>query len=253
MKRPAKKSAKRTTKPAGETVLILRTVAADMRSPDEATGGVAAKSFKWPKRGEVECKDWNPAPVCGGGLHGLRWGAGDVGLTHHEDATRLWLVIEAAAADVVDVGSDKCKLRRGTVVYCGDRGGAVALVQSRAPAGSKVCFATVTGGNRSTVTGGNASTVTGGNRSTVTGGNASTVTGGNASTVTGGNASTVTGGNRSTVTGGHTSVLSLRWYDGSRWRIAIFAVGENGIEPNVAYRLDDNGKPVRVEKAEAAK
>ena len=35
--------------------------------------------------------------------------------------------------------------------------------------------------------------------------------------------------------------------DGKRWRVGCFAVGEDGIEPNVPYRLGPDGKPVRVE------
>jgi len=104
---------------------------------------------------------------------------------------------------------------------------------------------TVTGGDGSTVTGGNYSTVTGGNYSTVTGGDRSTVTGGYSSTVTGGNHSTITGGNHSTLTGGVGSTLLIKWYDGRKIRLVIAFVGEDGIEPNVAYKLDENGKFVR--------
>jgi len=104
----------------------------------------------------------------------------------------------------------------------------------------------VTGGDRSTVTGGDHSTVTGGDHSTVTGGNRSTVTGGKLSTVTGGGESKVTGGYLSLVSGGEGSTLSIEWHDGERIRILTAYVGEDGIEPNVAYMLDKNGKFVRV-------
>jgi|HubBroStandDraft_4_1064222.scaffolds.fasta_scaffold02568_11 hypothetical protein len=53
-----------------ERVLILRTCAADMSSHN---------GFRWPEAGPVECADWNPAHVCGGGLHGLLWGEGSAG------------------------------------------------------------------------------------------------------------------------------------------------------------------------------
>jgi hypothetical protein len=106
-------------------------------------------------------------------------------------------------------------------------------------------WSTVTDGNYSSVTGGDYSNVTGGKYSTVTGGNGSIVTGGYHSTVTGGDGSTVTGGEYSTVTGGDGSILSLKWFDGKRTRIVTAYVGEDGIEPNVAYKLDDNGKFVR--------
>ena len=101
------------------------------------------------------------------------------------------------------------------------------------------------GGYASTLTGGYASTLTGGDASTLTGGYASTLTGGDASTLTGGDASTLTGGDASTLTGGNRSTLLIRWWDGRRYRIAAFNVGEDGIEPNVAYRCEA-GKLVRV-------
>jgi hypothetical protein len=108
-------------------------------------------------------------------------------------------------------------------------------------------YSTVTGGNYSTVTGRHRSTVTGGNYSTVTGGNYSTVTGRHRSTVTGGDHSTVTGGNYSTVTGGQHSLLSVFWKDitSGRRRVSVAYVGEDGIEPNVKYKLDDSGKFMR--------
>jgi hypothetical protein len=104
---------------------------------------------------------------------------------------------------------------------------------------------TVTGGDYSTVTGGAGSTVTGGVDSTVTGGDYSTVTGGAGSTVTGGVDSTVIGGVDSIITGEHGSALSIKWYDSFRPRITVAYVGEDGIEPNVPYKLDANRKFVR--------
>jgi hypothetical protein len=71
------------------------------------------------------------------------------------------------------------------------------------------------------------------------------ITGGVDSTVTGGDYSTVTGGDYSTVTGGYGSALSIKWYDSFRPRIAVAYVGEDGIEPDVPYKLDENGKFVR--------
>jgi hypothetical protein len=38
----------------------------------------------------------------------------------------------------------------------------------------------------------------------------------------------------------------LRWWDGKRYRIATFYVGEDGIEANVLYRVDERGNAVRV-------
>jgi hypothetical protein len=51
-----------------------------------------------------------------------------------------------------------------------------------------------------------------------------------------------------TATAGDDGVLNIRWWDGKRYRLAIFYVGENGIEPNVPYGADDKGQPVKREK-----
>ena len=102
----------------------------------------------------------------------------------------------------------------------------------------------VSAGYGSTVTGGYGSTVTGGDYAKVTGGDYATVTGGDRATVTGGDYAKVTGGDRATVTGGDCAALVIRWWDVSRYRLAVGYVGENGIEPGVAYRVE-GGKLVR--------
>jgi hypothetical protein len=55
--------------------------------------------------------------------------------------------------------------------------------------------------------------------------------------VTGGDRSTVTGGYGSTVTGGDGSILSVKWWDGKRYRIIIGYVGEDDIKPNTKYEV----------------
>jgi hypothetical protein len=107
---------------------------------------------------------------------------------------------------------------------------------------------TLTGGYGSTLTGGYGSTLTGGYGSTLTGGNRSTLTGGYGSTLTGGDDSTLTGGYGSTLTGGEKAELRIRkWCSKSeRYRTYSAYVGEDGIETEVAYRLDENNKFVKV-------
>lgn len=67
----------------------------------------------------VECPDWNPNPVCGGGLHGWPWGIGvGVGRT----PTPYALVFAADPTAVVQIdgdGDSKIKVRRARVVYVG--------------------------------------------------------------------------------------------------------------------------------------
>ncbi len=238
--------------------LVLRTVAADMTS----RGG-----FVWPRKGTVECPDWDPTPECGQGLHGLAWGTG-VATLIDAPGDRVWLVVKVLTADLVDLNG-KVKFPRGTVVHCGDQASATQYVAKRAPLGTAVHWlmaqggdwstlsggyrstltggygSTLTGGDWSTLTGGYGSTLTGGDRSTLTGGYGSTLSGGYGSTLTGGDRSTLTGGDRSTLTGGDWSTLSVRHWDGTRYRIATAYVGEDGIKANVAYWLDGRGTFVR--------
>ena len=218
--------------------LVLRTCAADLTSYGE---------FQWPESGVVEAPDWNTHAACGNGLHGLLWGIGDGSLLNW-DADARWLVVDVVVADVVEIGG-KVKFPRCEVVFCGAKDGAVAMLIAHGADSSRVVGSTITGGDGSTITGGYGSTITGGDRSTITGGDRSTITGGYRSTITGGDGSTITGGDRSTITGGANATMAIRSWDEKqqRRRFTIGYIGEDGLEPNVAYRLDENGKFIRAE------
>ena len=76
-------------------------------------------------------------------------------------------------------------------------------------------------------------------------GYAGTATAGDDGTATAGYAGTATAGDEGTATAGDDGILNIRWWDGNRYRIATFYVGENGIEPNTPYGVDDTGQPVK--------
>ena len=195
--------------PTTETVLVLRTCAADM----SAYGG-----FVWPESGPVECPDWDPAPECGNGLHGALWGEGDGNLLDWSEDAR-WLVIEVPAHTVVDLGG-KVKFPRGNVVYCGDQSGATAYIQ-------RPCRAVIGG------------TATAGVRGTATAGDHGTATAGVRGMATAGRYGTATAGDPGTATAGEGGVIQLAWWDGTRRRVAVGYVGEDGIRAGVAYRVVD--------------
>ena len=135
--KPKRKRAAKVAKVAKPaTVLVLRTCDALMRSH----GG-----FVWPESGPVECKDWKPVAECGNGLHGLLWGEGDGKLLNWDESAK-WLVVEVAAADVVEIDKLKCKFPRGVVVFCGKGDAAAAYLQARAPAGKIIVWGTATAG-----------------------------------------------------------------------------------------------------------
>ena len=144
--------------------LMLRTCKADgTSSVSRLVNGWVVYSipFQWPKKGKVSCDDWNPKPICGGGLHGLLWGAG-VAANLSGEADAAWLVVRIKTSDAVVVGIGKVKVPSGNVVYFGDRDTAVALIQKHAPAGTDVVYRTATAGDRGKATAGNWGTATAG-------------------------------------------------------------------------------------------
>ena len=246
----------------GSVTYMLRTCDAQMR----AHGG-----FVWPREGACECPDWKPRSGCGNGLHGLLMGEGDPGLTSSaEDA--VWMVCAVWAADVVQIGTNKCKAPRAWVLFCGNRTDAVAELQKLGA--TKPIYGTSTSGYGGTSTSGDGGTSTSGNRGTSTSGDGGTSTSGDGGTSTSGyggtstsgDGGTSTSGNRGTSTSGYggtstsgyggtaqsgeDGVLCILRWNGKRYVPTFAAVGENGIEPNVKYRLDNSGAFVRAADAD---
>ena len=217
---------------------MLRTCKADMTS----YGG-----FKWPESGPVSCPDWDSKPVCGGGLHGLLRGCGDAQyLDWSPDAK--WLVVEVDDQDIVAIGGDKIKARRGTTVVCGDRKAATDYLISLYP-NLPIVGGTATAGYRGTATAGDAGTATAGHRGTATAGDAGTATAGYAGTATAGDAGSATAGYAGTATAGYAGTIILKHWDGMRKRLIVGYVGENGIEANVPYVVK-NGVLVKKQDAQ---
>ncbi|MEK9811354.1 MAG: hypothetical protein VW362_12955, partial [Candidatus Nanopelagicales bacterium] len=63
---------------------------------------------------------------------------------------------------------------------------------------------------------------------------------------------TATAGCYGTAAAGNGGTISIRWYDGTRHRLAVGYVGDNGVEPGVAYRADDDGRLVRADARKGA-
>ena len=242
------------TTPDGK-YLVLRTVSQDWTSH----GG-----FRWQPVGvETVAPDWDPAPgrACGGGLHGLLWGCGDAYLLGSADD--VWLVVAVDPADVANPDApNKVRFRAGTPVMAGTRDEAVAWIVEHGGYGLPVVYArvtagdggtatagyrgTATAGNEGTATAGNEGTATAGNRGTATAGDGGTATAGNEGTATAGYRGTATAGDGGTATAGDNGTVVVRWWDGSRYRLAVGHVGEDGIEAGVAYRCDKQGRLVAV-------
>ena len=136
----------------------------------------------------------------------------------------------------------------------GDRGTATAGYAGTATAGDAGTATagnrgTATAGNRGTATAGYAGTATAGDDGTATAGYAGTATAGDDGTATAGYAGTATAGNRGTATAGDDGILCIKRWNGKRYRMHVAHVGEDGIEPNVPYRLNADGSFERADKS----
>jgi len=215
------------------TELILRTCNADMTSH----GG-----FKWPRSGHVAAPDWNPAPECGGGLHGFLRGEGNGDLADWS-SDAVWLVAEVET--YVDL-KGKVKFPAANVIFAGSRLESAAIVKARYPDAAVIGANVAVEHNRvavvgyqGTATAGNGGTATAGDYGTATAGDWGTATAGYEGTATAGNRGKATAGYYGTATAGEGGMLQIYYYDrNDRRRIATAYVGEDGIKPNVKYRLD---------------
>jgi hypothetical protein len=104
---------------------------------------------------------------------------------------------------------------------------------------------TSTSGEHGTSTSGHYGTSTSGKGGTSTSGDGGISTSGYCGISTSGNCGTSVSGDYGTSTSGLYGRLIISWWDCGRSRFEVAYVGENGIEPNVAYRLDDNHRFVK--------
>ena len=204
--------------------------------------GKAYGGFVWPTEpgAIVTAPDWDPAPQCGGGLHGALNGAGDGSLFCWDDDA-VWICAEIIGDDIVDLGG-KVKVRQCRIIIAGTREAAAGYLVAQGM--SAVIGSTAIAGYRGTATAGYRGTATAGHRGTAIAGYRGTATAGYRSTATAGDGGTATAGYRGTATAGYHGTIVVKWFGRGRLRIAIGYVGEDGIEPNVAYRLS-NGKMER--------
>src|SRR5208282_2815104 len=95
-------------------VLILRRIGKDRKSKNDFAYPTGVGTV-------VEAPDWNPEPVCGGGLHGWPWGFGLGEGMDYDIIEDIWLVIAAKPGDVVGELEKglKCKIRRGAIRFEG--------------------------------------------------------------------------------------------------------------------------------------
>lgn len=210
--------AKKATKPkksapvaAVATSLVLRVCREDFTSRN---------GFQWPSAvgATVTAPDWKANGQCGNGLHGWLFGAGDTDCVDYwREPGAKWLVLEVESSSIVMLGG-KSKFPRAVIKHIGDRRSTSDYMlanESRATPANCI-------GSHLQVGDGEAAIV--------------------------GSLGTATAGSLGTATAGDRGELRIRWYDtkADRYRTEIAYVGENGIKPNVAYRLDDKHQFVEV-------
>jgi len=188
--------------------------------------GTSYRGFVWPLvvDARVEATDWDPADRCGGGLHFLPWGCGNVSTCDLNDGA-TWLVI-GTDDEVVEITSDgggKSKTKSATVIFVGNRTDAIDRIRALGAAGKPHIFSTATAGE-----GGNATAGHGGN-----------ATAGDRGTATAGHGGTATAGDRGTI-------IIKRWDEKTkRYRLAVGYVGEGGIEAGTAYGVASGGRIIK--------
>ena len=209
--------------PKGKT-LVLKQVKPD----NTAYGG-----FKWPDSEKVTCEKWVAEKECGNGLHGFNKGVGNASLADYSEGN-IWKVVEVSNNGLIDLGG-KVKFKSGYVIYSGDLKTAAQIIKTVFP-NEAVIGCTATAGYRGTATAGDSGTATAGDSGTATAGYRGTATAGDRGTATAGDSGTATAGDR--------GVLIITYYDNkkSSYKRKIALVGDNGIKPNVKYRLNDKAE-----------
>ncbi|WP_179195412.1 DUF7666 domain-containing protein [Pseudomonas aeruginosa] len=269
-------------KASQETALVLRTCSADLTShggfqwPDKIGAVVEAPDWKKDNRCGHGLHGW----LFGQGNHDCsgtvgdadaKWLVVEVGLSdlialggkvkfprctirhigNRASATQFLIANEPRAAGVAVIGAtlqagDKelCQVGAYGTATAGDEGTATAGYKGTATAGYK---GTATAGNWGTATAGDEGTATAGDEGTATAGDKGTATAGYKGTATAGYKGTATAGYKGTATAGEKGEIRIRYWDEKteRYRTVIGYIGEDGLEPNVPYKLSAGRKLVR--------
>jgi hypothetical protein len=223
------------------------------------TDGTACNGFKWPALGFVEAPDWEPTVECGNGLHGYLHGCGDANSIEWDGLFQVVMVIKS---EIIDLGG-KVKFPRCEVIFTGSQKDATDILVKKYGSGSNVIGATVvvngrgqhaivgergtaiSTGDDGTATAGYYGTATAGYHGMATAGCSGTATAGCSGTATAGADGTATAGANGTAAAGERGRISILYWDGQRSREVIGYIGENGLKPNVSYKLNNRHKFVK--------
>lgn len=243
--------------------LVLRACREDMSS---------FNGFVWPTSGVVECPDWDPVTKCGNGLHGWLYGHGDGSVSEYWSENDKWLVISVETSSIIKLYR-KVKFQKGEVLFCGDRKSATDFLMKHEPRSLKqpIIGAFVNVGSHQTATTGDYGISTSGQFGTSTSGREGTSTSGYYGTSTSGMEGTSISGNEGTsISGdygtstsrnygkstsgvfgkcksGANGMISIYYYEKNRTKLKTGYIGEDGLEPDTFYKLDDNYNFIKCE------
>ena len=221
---------------------VLRTCKAD---------GTSYGGFKWPSEvgSIVKCNDWKPAAECGNGLHGLLDGWGNYRLLS-DDADAIWQIVEVDRDKCVEI-NDKVKFESCKLIYSGNMAAAMTMICDYQ---IKIMLAKIANNcTTNTASGDNSQLAASADYSQLaasgyysqlaaSGNNSQLAASGDYSRLAAsGNISIVVcSGLNGIVSAGENGCIALTWWDSTceRYRLEVGYVGENGIKPNVNYRLN---------------
>jgi len=125
----------------------------------------------------------------------------------------------------------------GGTASAGYRGTASAGYRGTASAGDK---GKASAGDDGTASAGNDGTASAGSYGTASAGDKGTASAGYRGTASAGNDGTASAGYRGTASAGNNGEIHIRYWDGNRYRTVVGYIGENGLEANVSYKLNNN-------------
>ena len=243
-----------------ETILVVRTVDPNGRSYGD---------FQWPLEAGAVCEapDWDPAPKCGQGLHGLAWGDGDWSLLDWSIEAKA-LIVEVEAQSVVEIGG-KIKFPRAVVREITTLASAIcriacdtARITKRVADWIEETMAATKGGEAGNAahlasSGDAAQLASSGDDAHLasSGDDAHLASSGNAARLasSGYAAHLASSGDDATIAAaakdcvakaGPNGAIALAYHDGTRMRFSVGYVGE-GLDADTWYRIDNAGQFVR--------
>jgi hypothetical protein len=213
--------------------------------------GITYNDFQWPTEvgSKVTAPDWEPTTECGNGFHGWLNGRGKGTIGHINQKECLWMVLETDS--YIDL-EDKVKFESCTILHVGDRLSATKFLRNLVPDATRMIGESIEVGDKQdaivgdygTATAGGRGTATVGYMGTATAGDKGTATAGNYGTATVGYMGTATAGDGGTATAGEGGTIQIKYYDGSKYRILTGYIGEDGLESDTPYKVE-NGEFVK--------